>query len=201
MTATILGLLPGASVLPYFRRLHVLRRWLIVIVNSDALLAELLDLLPRRSARQAAFNVRSSIAIRRSFWVDRITGGGSSMNARLACKGLRRLLSNLEVLLDDVEDDVFTNIVDAHEVAHLLFSCDAPHALPHHKDTGEMALVVLGPLVPDWLAGVEETSHGRADGADTTEERESRHGRNEPSPKPRYGTYVFLPYFSTQPQP
>jgi len=60
--ATILGLLPGACVLPYFR-LRVLRRWLIVIVDSDALLPELLDLLPRRSVRQAAFNVRSSIAI------------------------------------------------------------------------------------------------------------------------------------------
>ena len=62
-TATILGLLPGACVLPYFRRLRVLQRWLIVIVNSDALLPELLDLLPRRRSRQAAFNVGSSIPI------------------------------------------------------------------------------------------------------------------------------------------
>ena len=115
------------------------------------------------------------------------------MNARLAWKGLRRRLSNLEVLLDDVEDDVFINIVDAHEVAHLLFSCNAPHALPHHKDTGEMALVVVWPLRPNVLARVEETGHSGADGSDSAEEREPRHGGNEPSPKTWYGTYVFLP--------
>ena len=31
-----------------------------------------------------------------------------------------------------------------------------------------MALLVMGPLLPDWFAGVEEPSHGGADGSDTT---------------------------------
>ena len=115
------------------------------------------------------------------------------MNARLAWKGLLRRLSNLEVLLHNVEDDIFTNIVDAHEVAHLLFSCDAPHALPHHKDTGETALVVVRPLRPNVLARVEETGHSGANSYDSAKEREPRHGGNVPSPKTWYGTYVFLP--------
>ena len=114
------------------------------------------------------------------------------MNGRLAWKGLRRRHSNLEVLLHNVEDDIFTNIVDAHEVAHLLFSCDAPHALPNHKDTCETTLVVVRPLCPNVLARVEETGHGGANGSDSAKERETRHGRNEPSPKTWYGIYVFL---------
>jgi hypothetical protein len=34
--------------------------------------------------------------------------------------------------------------------------------------TPVMALLVMGPLLPDWFAGVEEPSHGGADGSDTT---------------------------------
>jgi hypothetical protein len=46
--ATILGLLPHARRrhLSLWRRLQVLWHWLVVVVNCDALLAELLDLLP-----------------------------------------------------------------------------------------------------------------------------------------------------------
>ena len=154
-TATILGLLPVASVL-LFRHLRVLRRWLIVIVDSDALLPELLDLLPRRSARQATFNVRSSIAIRRSFWVDRITGrSGTSLHGCLAWEGLRRCCVNSEVLFDDVEDGAIIEIVDANKIAHLLFLVHTLLALSCHKDTGETVLVVVWPLCPNVLARVE----------------------------------------------
>jgi hypothetical protein len=43
---------------------------------------------------------------------------------------------------------------------HLIFSGNFWHCLACHKDTGEMALLAVGPLVLDWLAQVEEPSHG-----------------------------------------
>jgi hypothetical protein len=127
------------------------------------LLAELLDLLPRRNARQATFNVCCSIASGRTIWVDRITGrSGTSLHGCLTWEGLRRCRVNSEVLLDDVEDGAIIEIVDANKIAHLLFLVHTPLALSCHKDTGEMALVIVWPLLPNARARVEESCHAGA---------------------------------------
>jgi hypothetical protein len=61
-----------------------------------------------------------------------------------------------------VEDGAIIDVIEAHEVAHLLFSVDAPHALTHDKDTSETAIVFIWPLLPDLLARVEELGYSRA---------------------------------------
>ncbi len=111
----------------------------------------------------------------------------------LALKGRKGGLINLEVLLHEVELCVIIDLGDANQVAVLLPSCDAPLSLAGDNDTGEMALVVLGPLVPDWLAWMKEASHCGAYGSDSTDVGQLRHGGNEASPKLWYSTYIFLP--------
>ena len=170
VTATILGLLPcaGRRCFCWHRRLHILWHRLIVIVDSDALLAELLDLLPRCSTRQAAFNFCRSIVSGRTIWVDRITGrGGRSLHGCLAWEGLRRCHVNSEVLLVDVEDSAIIEIIDANEIAHRLFPVHAPLALSCHKDTGETALDFVRPCLPNAHARDEESCHVRAYGSDS----------------------------------
>ena len=90
---------------------------------------------------------------------------------------------HLEVILCYDELCAIINLGDANFVAVPVFFSYAPRCLSCHKDTSETALLVVGPFVPDWLAGMKEPSHGRADSSDTTGERGSRHGGNEPSPK------------------
>ena len=87
----------------------------------------------------------------------------------LALKGS----SGLEVMLGNKELCAIINLSNANFVALLVFSSYAPRHLSCHKDTSETALLVVGPSVPDWLAGVEEPSHGGADGSDTTVVRDS----------------------------
>jgi hypothetical protein len=112
---------------------------------------------------------------------------------RLAFKWRRGGLIHLEVPLHDVELPPIVNLGNANQVAVRVPFVDTPHGLAGDKDTGEMALVVLGPLVPDRLAWVKEASHCGANGSNATEVGQPRHGGNEASPKLWYGTYVFLP--------
>jgi antitoxin (DNA-binding transcriptional repressor) of toxin-antitoxin stability system len=86
----------------------------------------------------------------------------------IACKGLRRCRINLEVLLDDVNKGAIIEIVDANEIAHLLFPLDSPRALSCYKDTGETALAIVQPLLSNALARVEELYHAGAYGSNFT---------------------------------
>ena len=77
-------------------------------------------------------------------------------------EGLCRCRVNSEVLLDNVEDGAIIEIVDANKIAHLLLPVHAPLALSCHKDTGEMTLVIVRPLLPNARARVEESCHAGA---------------------------------------
>jgi hypothetical protein len=112
---------------------------------------------------------------------------------RLALKWRRGGLIHLEVSLHNVELPPIVNLGNANQVAVLVLFVDTPHGLAGEEDTGETALVVLGPLVPDRLAWVKEASHCGANGSNAAEVGQPRHGGNEASPKLWYGTYVFLP--------
>ena len=106
----------------------------------------------------------------------------------LALKGSSGHLLHLEVMLSNKELCAIIDLGNTNFVALLVFSSDVPCCLSCHKETSDTVLLVVGPPVPDWLAGVEEPSHGGADGSDTAPVRGSRHGGNEPWPKPWYGT-------------
>ena len=92
---------------------------------------------------------------------------GCNWSVGLALEENQRRRFNPEVPLDDVEDD---DIIDANKVAHLVLMADPPDALVNHQHTVDTALVVLWPCVPNLLARVEESSHGRAYGSDAAEE-------------------------------
>ncbi len=79
-----------------------------------------------------------------------------------AWEGLRRCRVYSEVLLDNVEDGAIIEIIDANKIAHVLFPVHVPLALSCQKDTGEMALVIVRPLLPNVRARVEESCHARA---------------------------------------
>ena len=74
------------------------------------------------------------------------------------------------------------------------------HALSCHKNTGEMARVIVGPLLPNALARVEESCQSGAQGSNFAGVGGSRHGGITALPKPWYGTDVFLPQ-ETGPSP
>ena len=89
-----------------------------------------------------------------------------------------------------------TSIVDfgdAHDVTPLLLPVDNPLALANDKHIREFALIVVRPLLPNFLARVEESGLVWAKGADAGGEGLTDHGGNEASPISRYGTYKFLP--------
>ena len=62
-----------------------------------------------------------------------------------------------EVELDDVELGSIVDFGDAHDVAPLLPSVDHPLALADNEHVREFALIVVGPLLPDSGARVEES--------------------------------------------
>jgi hypothetical protein len=136
---------------------YVLRRRIVVIVDFDPLLPELLDFLPRQISGSPV-DAGHCIMLAPAFSV---VGGGSryGLLTCLALKGRRGGLIHLEVLLHDVELPPIVNLGDANQVAVLVPSCNAPLSLAGDKDTGETALVVLGPLVPDRLAWMKEARH------------------------------------------
>jgi hypothetical protein len=124
-----------------------------------------------------------------------VVGGGSGLRLLmcLALKWRSGGLIHLEVPLHDVELPPIVNLSDANQVEVLISFVDTPHGLASDEDTGEMALVVLGSLVPDWLAWVKEASHCGAYSSDAAGVGQPWHGGNEAVPKLWYGTYVFLP--------
>ena len=166
----------------------------IVIVNSDPVPAELLDLLPRSTTRKIA-DVGDNVPARCTLLIN----GGSigrrrrSWSTHLALEGDGTTERNLEVFLGDVEDGVVIDVTNANEVAHLVLMTDPPDALADHQRTIDTALVVLWPFLPNFLARVEESSHGGADSSDAAGESSCRHGGIVASPISWYGTYVFLP--------
>jgi hypothetical protein len=89
-----------------------------------------------------------------------------------------------------------TSIVDfgdAHDVTPLLLPVNNPLALADDKHIREFALIVVGPLLPNSLTGVEELDLASAEGADAGGEGLADHGGNTASPISWYGTYKFLP--------
>ena len=87
-----------------------------------------------------------------------------SWSTRLAIEGDGTAERNLEVFLGDVEDGVVVDVADADKVAHLVLMADPPDSLADHQRTMDTALVVLWPFLSNFLARVEESSHGGADG-------------------------------------
>jgi hypothetical protein len=72
-----------------------------------------------------------------------------------------------QFLLVDVEDSAIIEIIDANEIAHRLFPVHAPLALSCHKDTGETALDLVRPRLPNARARDKESCHVRAYGSDS----------------------------------
>ncbi len=81
-----------------------------------------------------------------------------------------------EVELHNVELGSIVDFGDAHNVAPLLPSVDHPLALANNKHVRDFALIVVGPLLPDSGARVEESSLISADGADAGGEGSTHHG-------------------------
>ena len=114
------------------------------------------------------------------------------MHGCLAWEGLHRCRANSAVLLDDVEDGAIIEIFDTNEIAHMLFPVHAPLALSCHKDTGEMALVFVRPLLPNARARVEESCHARAYGSDSIRGGGLHH-------RPNYGIAESLAWYLRAP--
>ena len=84
---------------------------------------------------------------------------------------------HLEISLDDVEYRVIVDVRDRHEVAQLLPGPHPPHPLAPHGGAGDAAIPqVTGPFLTYDLAGVEEASHGRANGSDSAATSPRGHG-------------------------
>jgi hypothetical protein len=63
---------------------------------------------------------------------------------------------DLEIPREDVEDGAIVDIIDAHEVTHLILVLDPPDTLPCHQHTSETALFSMRPFLPNFFAGMEE---------------------------------------------
>jgi hypothetical protein len=50
----------------------ILWQWIVVVIDYDALLTEMLNLLPHCRLQQTPFNDYSNIVIRQMIWVDRV---------------------------------------------------------------------------------------------------------------------------------
>jgi hypothetical protein len=171
----------------------VLGRRIVVIVNRDPIPVELLNLLPRSTTQKIA-DVGDNVPARCTQLIDdRSIDCRHDWSTRLTLEWDKRGRSNLEVFLRDVEEGAMVDIPNADKVAHLVLVLDPPNALANHQHTFETALVVLWPFVLNFLARVEESSHGRADGSNAAGEGSLRHGGFMPLPISWYGTYVFLP--------
>jgi hypothetical protein len=86
--------------------------------------------------------------------------------------------SHREVKLHNVE---LTSIIDfgnAHDVTPLLPPVDNPLALADDKHIRELMLIVVRPFRSNFLARVEESSLGSAEGADAGGEGLGDHGGN-----------------------
>jgi hypothetical protein len=83
----------------------------------------------------------------------------------LALEGNQWRRFNPEVPLDDVEDGAIVDIDDVDKIAHLVLVLDPLDALTDHQHTSETALLLMRPFLPNLLAGVEESSHGGAEGS------------------------------------
>jgi hypothetical protein len=97
---------------------------------------------------------------------------------------------DLQVLLHYVKDGAIIDLVDSHEVAHLVLVLYLPDAFTCYHHTSDTVFFILWPSLPKFLAGVEESCHG---GAAWLRCRQSGRGQSEALPNPPYGTYVFLP--------
>ncbi len=174
----------------------VLRRRLIVIVDSDPLLPELFCLLPHLDT-QPTLDVCSNIRLSNAIWVDRLPWNISrSASGRGGDKGHSGCLVNPQFALEDVKDGAIVKIVDAHAVALLHLLVDLESALPRDEDALETVLVVVWPFLPDLGTGVEESGRSGAESSNTGCGGGSGHGGIMSSLKTWYGAYVFSRRYS-----
>ena len=157
----------------------VFRSRLVVVVDFDSLAPEFFD-----GVRPFTHHARNCITVispagigfvanSRSRTLVSTRPGSAIRLARKWRVGGRR---HREVELDDVELGAIVDFGDAHDVAPLLLTVDDPLALADDKHLRQLALEVVGPLLPDSGARVEESGLASAEGADAGGEGSSDHG-------------------------
>jgi hypothetical protein len=174
----------------------VLRKWIIVVNDRDALHPLLSDVPSEQITVRISFNVWYDVAIGNPIRIHRLPWNrrGIHMHGRglLALEWNRRSRQYLEVLLHNVEDCAGIDLGYAHEIAHLVFVLDPSDALACHQQTKETALVVLWPFLPNFGAGVEEQSHGGAGGSNAANESKSGQSTLSKHPPPPIILLSFL---------
>ena len=78
---------------------------------------------------------------------------------------------DLEVFLHYIKHHPIIDLQNVNKVAMLLLVPEVMHCLASHQNTSEMMLLIIWPLVMDFLVGVEEVSHGSANSSNAARDR------------------------------